>query len=295
MSVRNSLTVVLPLREAGACQLEIEQQRPAIERGWANVAGLNGACLAVLPGGPGPEQDPPALLWECTFEGEVADLMSATFARIGAELSGVLEHCLDAPVAVDERSFADYVLARARRSWAFGPGAQPKDWTEIVPAAWRLLDALRYPSAPALCEASEAELEARRLAVGMQEPLAGVPLVHVAWLLPGTLHRTKRALRDVGRAPPPVEHDARFLLAGTRLVFVASPSMNAQRWSERLSQQGLEPCARLWRNSHGFSWPFGARRARRARRLQEFVLEHRIPVAAWFNARAPHWNARTET
>jgi len=294
LSVRNSLTVVLPLRDAAACRVAIERQRLAIERGWAKVPGLISACLATLPGDQRSDAASPALFVECTFESELADLMSALFSVIGAELSSVLAHCAEYPELADARGFAGYLAERARRSSAFASGSLPRGMLDLNGIVWRLLDTFALPNAGSLIETSEEELEARRSAVGMQEPIQGVPLVHVAWLLPRAIARTKRALRDLGRVSEPVEHDARFVLDGTRLLFVAYPSSPAQCWAERLSQRGFGPCARIWRNARGFSLPFGVRRARRARWLAEFVLEQRVPVAAWFNARALRSGAACE-
>ena len=286
MSVHHSLTVILPLLDSAGCEAELERRRPALERGWAKVPGLVSACLAILPADAGPESAQPALLFECSFDADFADLLFVSFTAFGQELSAVLRHCAEYPASADVRSFSDYLSARARRSSAFGSGAAPSGELDLRRSAWRVLDALPVPNAARGAEPSEEALEARRLAVGMQEPVPGVPLVHVAWLLPGARPRLKRALRELEREPSAAAHDARFLLDGPRLVFVAYPNENAQRYSERLSQVAFRPCTRIWRNSRGFVRLWGARRARRQRRLQEFVLEHRIPVAAWFNARA---------
>jgi hypothetical protein len=206
---------------------------------------------------------------------------------MGQELSAVLSQCAEYPEPADAQRFARYLGARGRRSAAFGLGSALPGELELRPILWRLLDAL-HPARPAAIPAlSQEELEARRLAVGMQEPTPGVPLVHVAWLAPGSRPRLKRALRELGREPRAIEYDARFVLDGARLVFVAYPNQNAPVWTERLSQVALSECARVWRNCRGFRGGFGLSRARRARRLQEFVLQHRIPVAAWFNARVP--------
>jgi len=293
--VHNSLTVVLPLLDAHACRLELERQRFALEHGWAKVPGLISACLAVLPEQGGPERAPPALLLECSFETGFVDLMFVSFRVLGQELSAVLKHCAEYPEAPDFARFSDYLGSRARRSSAFGSGPAADNELSLGQRVWRVLDALHVRSAAATEAPTEDELEARRLAVGMQEPTPGVPLVHVAWLVPGARARVKRALRELEREPSAGEHDARFLLDGARLVFVSYPNQDAQRWSERLSQEALAPCARIWRNSHGYPRSWAARRARRERRLQEFVLEHRIPVAAWFNVRAPRREPRCES
>lgn len=284
LSVPNSLTVILPLLDAAGCRAELERRRAALELGWAKVPGLLSACLAVLPAASGPETARPALLFECRFEVDFADLMFVCFQGFGHELSAVLGYCADYPKPVDARLFADYLSQRARRSSAFGAQPLPKGELELGRALWRVLDALAMPSAAPAVEPNEAELEARRSAVGMQEPIPGVPLVHVAWLVPGSRARVKRALRELERQPALVEHASRFLLDESRLVFVAYPNQHAGRWSERLSQVALAPCARIWRNCRGFVRLWWARRARRARRLEEFVLEGRVPVAAWFNA-----------
>jgi hypothetical protein len=286
LSVHNSLTVILPLLDAAACRSDLERQRPALERGWAKVPGLISACLAILPSDESPDGAPPALLFECSFETDFADLMFASFMAYGQELSAVLRHCAQYPESADAQLFADYLGTRARRSSAFGSGHAQRGELELRRGLWRALDGLATFSVVPAPQLTEEELEARRLAVGLQEPIPGVPLVHVAWPLPGSRPRLRRALRELEREPPATPHDVRFLLSGTRLVFMAYPSQNAQRWSERLSQVALAPCARVWRNCRGFMRLLGARRARRERRLQEFVLEHRIPVAAWFNARA---------
>jgi hypothetical protein len=294
LNVRNSLTVILPVLDAAACRLELERQRLALEHGWAKVPGLVSACLALLPAETGAARAFPALLLECSFETEFADLMFVWFMASGQELSAVLGQCAEYPESADARLFADYLGSRARRSSAFAARPTASGELEFGRSLRRVFDALRPVSAAPPPPLSDEELEARRLAVGMQEPIPGVPLVHVAWLAPGSRTRLKRALRELEHEPPAVEYDARFLLDGARLVFVAYPNESAPRWSERLSQIGLAACARVWRNCRGFSEFCGVPRARRARRLQEFVLEHRIPVAAWFNARAPSRGAERE-
>ncbi|MEO6601652.1 MAG: hypothetical protein ABIQ16_17380 [Polyangiaceae bacterium] len=287
MNVRNSLTVILPVLDADACRVELERQRPALEHGWAKVPGLSSACLALLPAAAGPERAVPALFLECSFETEFADLMFVWFMACGDELSAVLSHCAEYPESADARRFAEYLGSRARRSSTLGSRSALNGEFALGRTGWRVLDAVSLRGAAPDALPSEDEREARRLGVGMQEPIPGVPLVHVAWLAPGRRPQLLRALRELEHQPSAVEYDPRFLLDGRRLVFVAYPNEGAARWSERLSQVALAACTRVWRNCRGFSGGFGVQRARRARRVQEFVLEHRIPVAAWFNARVP--------
>ena len=283
LSARQSLTAILPLCDGDEpCRVELERQRPALERGWAEIPGLVSACLAILPAELGTG---PALLLECSFEAEFAAFARTCFALLGQELSAVFGHCVGYPEAADARAFAEYLGSRAQRSFAFAALVSSSEF-ELGRALRRLRDALSRPRARSPVALDPRALEARRSAVGMQEPVPGVPLLHVTWLRPGARGRLMRALRDLPFVPAPVVHDARFLVDGARLVFVAYPSENAQRWSERLSRVALSACARIWGNCREFSGLRGARRARRERRLSQFVLEHRVPVGAWFNARA---------
>lgn len=283
VSRHNSLTVLLPVPDDDAepCRMELQRQRAALERGWAEIPGLISACLAVLPAAPGTR---PALLLECSFETSFTELSHACFVRLGPELSAVFGHCEGYPKSADARAFADYLGSRAQRSFAFAASVSQ---SELGRRFWRWLDAIGPAHLRSAVVADEPMLEARRSAIGMQEPVPGVPLVHVTTLRRGSRARLMRALRDLPFVPAPVVHDARFLLDGPRLVFVAYPSENAARWSERLSRVALDAGTRIWRNCQEFSGLLAVRRARRERRLAQFVLEHRIPVAAWFNARAP--------
>ena len=294
LSERQSLTVILPVRDAEACQRELARRRSALEHGWAAVPGQVSACLAILPADYTSEA---ALLLECSFETEFAEWAHATFAGLGGELSAVFGHCEGYPELADARAFTEYLGSRAQRSFAFASRPAPVAEFELWRSLQRLFDAFSAPRASSPVIANEPALEARHSAVGMQEPVPGVPLLHVAWLRTGARARARlmRALRELHSVPALVEHDARFLLAGQRLVFVAYPSEGAQRWSERLSHVALDACTRIWRNCRGFAELWGARRGRRERRLSEFVLEHRVPVGAWFNARPALRGARPES
>jgi hypothetical protein len=245
------------------------------------------ACLALLPPqSPGDEQGC-ALLFECGFEGPFSDFASALFARAGEDLSAVLRHCEGYSRAANAREFSQYLSQRAVRASTL---AEPRGsagiefWPRLraVFAPLRLLF-LRRGTGAAL---SAEQLEERRGAVGMQEPRRGVPLLHLAWLSarPNALTRTKRALRAVAGEPAPVQDCARFLVHHGRLLFLAYPQQSAALWSERMSHVACFKLARIWANTRGFPALPLLRRARRERRLQEFLLDNRLPVAVWFNA-----------
>ncbi len=280
---RQSLTLLLPVRDAVACAAELEAQRAALEAGFARVPDLSGACLALLPAS---ATQGAGLLFECSFLGPLADLLFVLFAGLGAELCAVLSQCADFPGGLAEREFAAFVTARAQRSSAFRAADDPEygtarlAWQRLVDAWPRFADSNAEPI-------DEEALEARRLAVGMQEPLFGVPLLHVAWLSSAARPRVRRALRALEQERAPLERDLRFLLDGQRLLLFAYPTDNAQLWSERLSQLALPAFTRVWRHCRGFPQFFGVRRARRQRRLREFLLEQRLPLAVWFNAEEP--------
>ncbi len=283
LRARQSMTFVSPVRDAGSCAAALEAQRAALEVGLARVPGLLGACLALLPASP---TQAAGVLFECSFVGALSDLLFTLHAGLGAELEAVLSECPGFEAGSGEPAFSEYVGARARRSAAFRAADEPA--LELPWPAWpSVSDALPplggAPDAPL----DEQELEARRSAVGMQEPLLGVPLLHVAWLPAAARARVKRALRGLELERAPLERDARFLLDGERLLFLAYPTDNAQAWSERLSHVALPVFTRVWRHCRGFPRFFGQSRARRRRRLQQFVLERRVPLAVWFNAREP--------
>lgn len=292
------MTVVLPLRDADgeACRVQLERQRAALEAGFARVPGVISACLALLPADP--ELALPALFIECTFESDFRALIEAWFLVLGEPLTAVLGNCAEFRTPAHAGDLAEYLGARAQRSAAFaGLPSGGEFELELGRAVQRGLDALgalgrALPAAPAHPQILEDE--ARRSALAMQEPLRGVPLVHVAWIVPAARARLQRALRDLERIPAPVEYDVRFLLADARLVFVAYPDQSAARWSERLSRGALAPCTRIWQNCRQFTRSVLVRRARRERQLQQFVLQYRVPVGAWFNARAPLSGARRE-
>ena len=283
---RQSLTVVVGVADAERCATELELRRDALQAGWARMPGLHSACLALLPPSTLPATDA-ALLFECSFDGPFAELKDALFAYVGEALNAVLSHCDGYPVTASAPAFAEYLGARARRSAALRESDEP---VAIEVSMWRRVqrafDSLR-PRSPVASH--EAELEPRRGAVGLQEAVPGVPLLHVARLIEGARarHLLTNALRDVELEPARFDHGARFLVHGERLLFLAYPNQNAPRWSERLSQAALATLSLIYRNARGFSGSPLSRRARRERRLQQFLLDGRVPVAAWFNARAP--------
>jgi hypothetical protein len=76
---------------------------------------------------------------------------------------------------------------------------------------------------------------------------------------------------------------------GERLVFLAYPAQTALLWSERVAGHALRPLSRVWAQVPEFAGRPWQRRRRRIRNLQQFLLDGRVPVAVWFNARAePH-------
>jgi len=288
-----SLTLVVPLTDAEACRAALRARAARLEQGWAKLPDLHTACLALVPSESSDGASHEGLLLECCFDGSLSDFAAVLFQSVGDELSGVLGHCEGYPVAADTRTFTAYLSERARRAVAFRSAPDPapaeRGWLRRLRAVLdlaRLACAIR--SKPHTDARSVDQIEAQRVAVAMQEPEPGVPLLHVARLLPEprARQRLKRALRDVELESACLERGARVLLHGEQLLFLAYPDQSAPRWSERTSELALPTLTRIWANTVGFLQPRCARRALRARQLSRFLLDYRLPVAAWFNARS---------
>ena len=280
-----SLTVVLDVADVCACQTALTEQGAALERCWAQIPGLLTACLALLP--PLSVGRSGALLLECSFVGTLAGLVEALCDGAGPALSAVLGEC-DARLALaGAPELTQFLSEHAQRAVPFGePTARD---SELAPMRWlqARLDQLRLCFVPLRSDAlawNAEELELRRSAVALQEPERGAPLLHVAWLVEGALPRVRRALRDVELEPAQLGHGARFLLHDERLLFFAYPCELALGWSERASEAALFTLSRIWMNARGFANMAWLRRARRERRLQNYLLDYRVPVGAWFNA-----------
>ena len=275
--------LVLGVSDAAACQAELQQQRDPLERGFRASLGLQTACLALLPARGGA---PGALLFECTFAGELVALASTLFTHLGAALNSLFLQCAGAPAPSSAHELAAFLRSEARRACSLGEEGHA---APLIPRGWpsALFDAIRLVGLGASAELplTAAELEAQRSAVGLQEWQLGVPLLHAAWLSPEPSARAhlKRALRSTEHAVAP---RARFLLVGQRLLFLAYPSERALLWSERASHAACFTLARIWANTRGFPGLGRLRRARRERRVQDYLLDYRVPVAVWFNAAA---------
>ena len=279
-----SLTLVLGVLDECACRAELDQRHASWERAFAASPGLHTACVAVLPSSAGAMT---ALLLEFSFEGELSAFAATLFALAGDELNALLVHCEGRRSLASARDLTAFLRSEARRSVALGEPRRdarlgPRSWLWAVRDAVRSLAWSRRQSAPPI---SADELEAQRSAVGLQEWQSGVPLLHASLLLPepAARDRVKRALRDVewASAPP-----GRFLLVGQRLLFLAYPAERALLYSERASQAACLALARVWANTCGFPALPWLGRARRERRLQDYLLDYRVPVAAWFNGAA---------
>jgi hypothetical protein len=279
-----SLTLVLEVSDLSACLAELVSQRASLERGWAALPGLQSACLAALPGAAGASA---ALLLEFSFEGDLAAFTTTLFANVGAELNALLRHCEGRRSLSSARELTTFFGAEARRADPLGEARQapPLSLRRWLFALCDRVRLLASTGSQGVAPMSAGELEERRSAVGLQEWYSGVPLLHSSWLLPepSARDRVKRALRDLERSAAP---RGRFLLVGQRLLFLAYPGENPLLYSERLSHAACFDLARVWGNTAGFPALALLRRARRERRLQDYLLDYRVPVAAWFKARA---------
>jgi hypothetical protein len=286
---RQSLTLIVRVTDSGSCTRELEQRAAELAAGWSRVPGVRTACLAFLPAVPGA---PCALLFESSFVGDLSRLARDLWRELGPALSAIFQHCEGYPLPAEPNGFAAFLRERARRATplsAFGSG--PRDGHPHG-AAWRratealFAATLVWPKRAPASPTDPQVLEQRCAAVGFQESEPGVPLVHVAEILPGVSARgrLKRALR-AAECEASGEPAARFLLDRERLVFLAYPKERAARFSERLSQEAGLPLARIWAQTRGLPYcgPL-LRRALRRRRIERFVLGERVPVAAWFNA-----------
>ena len=277
-----SLTVVLNVADAAACRAELECQRAPLDRAWSALPGLHTGCLAWLPAAYG---ESAALLLECTFEGTLPALAAAWFSLAGAALSALFQHVAGAPRVASAQELLSLLSVQARRATAC---AEPSELSGVEAGFGRRVRlalrttwaSVRRRAAPPGLE-SEAD-EQRRTDVGLQELTAGVPLLHAVRLLPGARARLKAALRDVELAR--IAHGARFLAHGERLLFLAYPDEPALTWSEGVTRGALPVLAGVWASSAEFVDGVWRRRAQRERRVQEFLLAHRLPVATWFNA-----------
>ncbi len=282
MTTRQSLTVVFGVTDVAACGAALARHRAALEAAFAQVADLDHASVALLPPLPGAQDG--ALFLECSFRGLLAVLLGALFALAEPEIGAVFARCADFPDAVNALTFTAYVSARARRaSAAPTSNAEAGAWQSVCTV---FAARCYWPSRPTLPDA--AELEQRRSAVGMQDWQPGAPLLHVA-RLPAEARRrarVKRALRALERDAVPLDPSARFLWHGDRLLFFAYPPQIALLWSERVSRAALAPLTRIWSAVPEFQGQPWRRCARRARQLQRFLLDGRVPVGAWFNAAA---------
>ena len=287
---RQSLTLIVPVTDSDSCMRELEQYAPALVAGWSRVPGVRTACLALLPAVP---RAPCALLFESSFVGDLSRLARDLWREVGPELSAIFQHCEGYPAPAAPGDLAAFLRARARRATpvsAFGSGSRD---AHPYGAAWRRAKEALFAAElvwPKRAPASPTEpqvLEQRCAAVGFQESEPGVPLVHVAEILPGVRarDRLKRALRAIECEAPVGAPAARFLLDRERLVFLAYPKERAAPFSERLSQEAGPLLERIWAQTRGLPYcgPL-LRRALRRRRIERFVLGERVPVAVWFNA-----------
>lgn len=298
MPIRQSLTVIVGVKDNEACAAELNRHARALAVGWSRVARLRTACVALLPtvAGETGAAESRAIFLECGFEGELSDLLRSLWRSLGPELACVLAHCDGYAAGHDSAVFAAFLRAQARRASPLFLEPPPSNAEEPPQrVVWRrtravfLAARLAWPSgggrgAPLTPE----ERERRDAALGWQESEPGVPLLHAAELarLPGASTRVKRALRalDLGSAAG-AEPSARLMMHGKRVVLLAYPSDSAAQLSERISQSRLAELARIWENTLDLPYCGGLlRRSQRARRLERFLLGQRVPVAAWFNA-----------
>lgn len=280
-SESQSLTVVTNVSDGTACLAALAKHRAALEAAFAQVPGVESACLALLPPLPGADSD--ALFLECSFQGSLRALAAALLAHAEPEIRAVFGFCADLSPGFEATGFAEYLSARARRAYA-SPELEQDQWPWFRRTRTALLARCCWPHrAPAL---DFDELERRRGAVGMQDWQPGVPLLHVARLPVSALSRVKRALRALEQEPV-LDPRARFLVHGGWLLFFAYPPQIAWLWSERVARVALAPLTRVWAAVPGFCVRPWLSRARRARALHRFLLDGRAPVAVWFNAQQP--------
>lgn len=283
-----SLVLLLTVRDAEACQRELDRQRFALQAGWNEMLAVHTACVALLPADDAASPEA-ALLMECSFQGSLAEFAHALFPVMGLPLDALFAHT-SAPPLTDADAFYRFLSANARRTAAFS--SRPR-----APRPWRAVDSLRrLAAARSLARGSglsPAALESRRAAVGMQERAPGVPFVHVSLLAPKPAARPRlwRALRELEFGSVHPELWVRFLIEGERLVCLAYPVEVAPLWSERISTEALLELSAIFANTRGFVGSTSMRRSRRARRLEEFLLDYRVPAGAWFSARAQLRNA----
>ena len=236
---RQSLTVLSVVADAEACATELAAARLAVEAAFREISGLHTACLAVLP----PEGGVPVLLFECSFEGPLRDLLGVLFARCAPEMRRIFRHCADFPEPADGPAFAALMSARACRAVACADSESMLPEPDI---AQRLRTALasRCYWQRERPRVDARELERRRAAVGLQDWQPGVPLLHVARVAQGSRARLRAALRAIELEPGPIDYAARFLRHGEQLVFLAYPSENALLWSELVSSRALQQIGR---------------------------------------------------
>jgi hypothetical protein len=281
---RQSLTLLVSVTDADACAAALAQGRSACETAFAENPRVHTASLALLP----PLAGTSALLFECVFDGSLRDCLGALFLGCAPELNQIFRHCAGFPDSVDAGAFAELVSARASRAVACPDSESTRgdaDPLQRLRAAWSAR--WYWPSEHA--ERDPSELERRRAAVGMQDWQPGVPLLHVARVPTRARARLRAALRALALDTTPIEHGARFLVQGERLVFLAYPGQPALLWSERVAGSALRSLSRVWAQVPEFAGRPWQRRRRRVRNLQQFLLDGRVPVAVWFNARAePH-------
>jgi hypothetical protein len=283
------LTLLAAVTDPLSCERELERRARDLAAGWSRVPGIRTACLALLPA---VRHAPCALLFESTFTGDLSDFASTLWRELGPELSAIFQHCEGYPARAEAPELATFLRARARRAtplFARSPGDGDMHPYRVarrcaaqLSFAAELVWAGRASASPPL---DQRALEQRWAAVGFQESEPGVPLVHVAEILPraGARRRLTRALRAIeGAVDAP---GARFLHDRERLVFLAYPRERAARFSERLSQVADRLLGRIWAQTRGFPHvgPL-VRRALRRRRIERFMLAERVPVAVWFNA-----------
>jgi hypothetical protein len=276
-----SLTVVAAVRDGTACLAALTRHRFALEAAFARVAGVESACLAVLPALPGADSN--ALFLECSFQGSLRALALGLFAHAEPEIRAIFGHCTALSSTFDATSFALYLSAQARRANA-SPLCVLDHWARLRRLRNALLARCHWPSRAPVPDADA--LESRRGAVGMQDWQPGVPLLHVARLPAHARARVKRALRALEQDPV-LDPRARFLLHGDLLLFFAYPPQIAWLWSERVARVSLAPLTRVWAGVPEFRVLPWLRRARRARALHRFLLDGRVPVSVWFNAQLP--------
>ena len=289
---RQSLTLIVTVTDSDRCAHELERLSVKLAAGWARVPGVRTACLALLPALP---RAPCALLFESSFVGDLAHLASDLGRELGPELSAIFQHCEGYSATAESSELAAFLRARARRATpVFEQRSEARD-PQPYRAAFRfatyglsaaeLVWPERAPVSPAI---DPRTLDQRLAAVGFQESEPGVPLIHVAELLPGARarERLKRALRAIEAEAGTGEPFARFLLDRERLVFLAYPRERAARFAERLSQRAGPLLGRIWAQTRGLPYTgLLLRRALRRRRIERFLLGERVPVAVWFNAR----------